>query len=48
MAMEIILVWILIGAVGGFYLGRMWAEDARATHDMKRIWDSRRSYRHRR
>ncbi|MGH3925666.1 MAG: hypothetical protein ACRDTT_22875 [Pseudonocardiaceae bacterium] len=43
-----ILVWILLGAVGGFYLGRVWAENARATHDMKRMWASRRAYRKKR
>ena len=43
--MELILVGILIGLVGGFYLGRVWAENTRATHDMRRVWASRRNYR---
>ncbi len=45
--MEVILVWILLGAVGGFYAGRMWAENTRASHDMKRAWNARQDYRQR-
>ncbi len=41
----VILVWAGIGSVGGFYVGRWWAEVARAKFDMKRVWDGRQSYR---
>lgn len=40
-----ILLSVLIGGAGGFQLGRIWAENARASHDMNRVWNSRRDYR---
>ena len=42
-----ILLWVLTGAAGGFHLGRIWAENTRASHDMKRVWESRQHYRKR-
>lgn len=46
--MDVILVWILLGGAVGFYLGRVWAEHARATHDMKRVWEGQQVYRKKR
>ena len=34
-----------VGAVIGFFAGRIWAEIRRARHDMNRIWRSLRNYR---
>lgn len=42
-----ILLSVLIGCAGGTRLGRIWAENTRASHDMKRIWNARHDYRQR-
>lgn len=43
-----ILLSVLIGGTGGFHLGRLWAENSRASRDMlKRAWNSRHHYRQR-
>ena len=36
-----ILLSVLTGGVGGFHLGRIWAENVRASRVMKRIWNAR-------
>ena len=40
-------LWIVLvaGIVIGFYLGRWWAERARAKFDMNAVWTGRRRYR---
>lgn len=43
-----ILVSMGIGSIGGFFVGRVWAEIARARHDMHRVWEGRKAYRSRR
>jgi hypothetical protein len=40
-----LLILLFLGGVGGFYVGRWWAEDTRAEFDMDRIWERRRNYR---
>ena len=42
---QVILVLLALGGVGGWYLGRSWAEDARAEYDMQKIWKARHNYR---
>lgn len=42
-----ILLSSFIGGAGGFHLGRLWAENTRASHDMKRVWNARQDYRKR-
>jgi hypothetical protein len=39
------VVLLLIGAAGGFPLGVWWAEDSRARHDARMVWDKRSVYR---
>jgi hypothetical protein len=34
-----------VGAVAGFFAGRIWAEFRRARYDMDRIWRTRKNYR---
>jgi hypothetical protein len=39
------LVLLVLGAAGGFPLGRWTAEYGRARHDMNKVWDNRTAYR---
>lgn len=41
----VMIGWLIIGGIGGFYIGRRYAEDSRAEHDMKRTWEGRKAYR---
>lgn len=36
---------LLLGGAAGFAAGRIWAENARARHDMAKTWRERRNYR---
>lgn len=40
-------VWgmLLLGGAGGWFVGRWWAENARARFDQDRIWKARKNYR---
>jgi hypothetical protein len=40
-------MWLFlgIGGVGGFFVGRWWGETTRARYDMDRVWAARRNYR---
>ncbi len=38
-------VGLVLGGAVGIALGRVWAENARARHDMKKTWRDRRDYR---
>lgn len=40
-----VLVILGLGAAGGFPVGRWWAENARAHHDMNQTWNKRTAYR---
>ncbi len=41
----IALVVVLVGLFPGFFIGRMWAENARARADMAKTWRGRKDYR---
>lgn len=43
----IMIGWLIIGGVGGFYVGRWWAEDSRGHYEAERAWDNRSAYRKR-
>lgn len=43
--MTALIVGIVLGALLGFWGGRLWAEAARARHDMRQTWSARRRYR---
>jgi hypothetical protein len=36
---------VVVGVVGGYFVGRAWAEIRRARYDMDRVWESRKNYR---
>lgn len=38
---------LLVGAVGGWWAGRWWAETGRGRHDARRAWRGRRDWRRR-
>jgi hypothetical protein len=40
-----ILVLLLMGGIGGWYYGRMCAEDRRSEFDMEKNWNARKDYR---
>ena len=40
-----LIVGVVLGAIGGFHLGRWCADAARARHDMAQTWRGRRRYR---
>ena len=40
-----LIIGLILGAVLGFAVGRRWAEQARARHDMRQVWSGRRRYR---
>jgi hypothetical protein len=42
---EALWLILVIGLVGGYFIGRWRAENRRARHDMGRVWGSRRGYR---
>jgi hypothetical protein len=42
---ETMFTILALGGVGGWFVGRWWAEDARAKYDQQLIWDRRRNYR---
>jgi hypothetical protein len=42
---EAMIVVLAVGMFLGFGIGRWWAEYQRARVDMRRVWNSRRSYR---
>lgn len=42
-----VLMVLLLGAAGGFPLGRWTAEVGRARHEAKKVWDTRSAYRNR-
>lgn len=39
------MVFVGVGAVGGFLVGRWSAEVRRARYDARRLWDQRKNYR---
>jgi hypothetical protein len=45
MSTAVMVVLLLLGGAGGFPLGVWWAEDTRARHDAKAVWDKRSAYR---
>jgi hypothetical protein len=45
MSTTAMVVLLLMGAAGGFPIGRWWAEDARARHDARGVWEKRSAYR---
>lgn len=40
-----VLGTLLLGGAGGWFVGRWWAEEARARYDQNRIWNARKNYR---
>ncbi|MGH3767666.1 MAG: hypothetical protein ACRETH_12865 [Steroidobacteraceae bacterium] len=45
MTTNVILVLLAMGGVGGWYYGRMCAEDRRSEHDQEKNWNARKEYR---
>ena len=40
-----LIIGVVLGVALGFAVGRRWAEQARARHDMRQVWSGRRRYR---
>ncbi len=45
MTTEALLTILALGGVGGWFVGRWWAEDTRAQYDQRLIWERRHNYR---
>ncbi|MBV9730578.1 MAG: hypothetical protein JO309_14475 [Pseudonocardiales bacterium] len=45
MTTDMVLATLLLGGAGGWFVGRWWAESARARYDMERNWKGRKNYR---
>lgn len=45
MSTTAMMVLLAMGAAGGFPVGVWWAENARARHDARAVWDKRSAYR---
>ncbi len=45
MTTDALLTILAFGGVGGWFVGRWWAEDARARYDQQLIRDRRKNYR---
>jgi hypothetical protein len=42
---ETVLTILVLGGVGGWFVGRSWAEDARSRFEQKKNWNARQDYR---
>jgi hypothetical protein len=47
MSTSVMVVLFMMGAAGGFPIGRWWAENSRGAYEARSAWDKRAAYRNR-